>query len=298
MALPFGPYEGQDLTSYQEGNKFLPRQFYSLNSPIQANTIENTGGITSTIPAWQQQGFSSYEAWLLAQGGGSGNGGGNDPVDNINRGGINQNLGPTNITDYESEAYGVGPTWKGTWARAQDLYSKLPTPGNLIRKGIRHWKEKRDARRVEEAAASKAGKDAADAAAAGQGTNIGGGWTQTNTGDGGATFTGGGGQTHQGWSNTPAGFAAAAESEASFAQGGRIGYRDGEFVEDINVEGPGFDENVMMASDDNNTRILENLFEKYLELGFSPEDAETKAREEFNLMSQGLEQGQGIASLV
>ena len=79
--------------------------------------------------------------------------------------------------------------------------------------------------------------------------------------------------------------------------GGRIGYRNGEFVEDINVEGPGFDEN-LMASDDNNTRLLENLFEKYLELGFSPEDAEIKAMEEFELMSQGPEQDQGIASLV
>ena len=85
------------------------------------------------------------------------------------------------------------------------------------------------------------------------------------------------------------------------ADGGRAGYREGLLVdEDVNIEGPGFDvnENVMMASDDNNTRILENLFEKYLDLGFSPEDAEIKAMEEFELMSQGPEQDQGIASLV
>ena len=228
MALPIGPYEGQDLRSYQEGNKFLPRQFYSLGFPnTPPPSIANPPtGITNTQAAGSYMGYPSYEAWLLAQGGG-GNGGGNDPVDNINRGGINQNLGPTNITDYESEAYGVGPTFKGTIARLQDAYSKLPTPGNLIMKGIRHWKGKRDTKRAEEAAASKAAKDAADAAAAGQGTNIGGGWTQTNTGGGGATFTGGGGQTHQGWSNTPAGFAAAAESEGSFAQGGRIGMSKG-----------------------------------------------------------------------
>jgi hypothetical protein len=31
------------------------------------------------------------------------------------------------------------------------------------------------------------------------------------------------------------------------AQGGRIGYRDGEFVEDINIEGPGYDVNEQMA---------------------------------------------------
>ena len=231
MALPIGPYEGQDLRSYQEGNKFLPRQFYSLGFPnTPPPSIANPPtGITNTQAAGSYMGYPSYEAWLLAQGGG-GNGGGNDPVDNINRGGINQNLGPTKITDYESEAYGIGPTWAGTWARLQDAYSKLPTPGNLIMKGIRHWKTRRAEKKAEEAAASKAGKDAADAAAIGQGTNIGGGWTQTNTGGGGATFTGGGGQTHQGFSNTPAGFAAAAESEGSFAQGGRIGYERGRVV--------------------------------------------------------------------
>ena len=83
----------------------------------------------------------------------------------------------------------------------------------------------------------------------------------------------------------------------SKAQGGRIGYRDGLFV-DENIEGPDYDENVMMASDDNNTRILENLFEKYLELGFSPQDAEIKAMEEFELMSQGAEPAEGLASLI
>ena len=229
MALPFGPYQGQDLTSYEEGNKFLPRQFYSLNSPIQTNTIGNTGGITSTQAAGSYMGYPSYEAWLLAQGGGGAGGGPNGGPDEIttNTYNVNQNLGPTNITDYEAEAYDVGPTWAGSWAKAKDAYSKLPTPMNLLRKGIRHWKT----RRAEKKAASKAGKDAADAAAAGQGTNIGGGWTQTNTGGGGATFTGGGGQTHQGFSNTPAGFAAAAESEGTFAQGGRIGLRPGGIVD-------------------------------------------------------------------
>ena len=47
-----------------------------------------------------------------------------------------------------------------------------------------------------------------------------------------------------------------------WAQGGRVGYRDGEFVdEDINIEGPGFDvnENIEMAEGgsfpNENTRI-------------------------------------------
>jgi hypothetical protein len=56
-----------------------------------------------------------------------------------------------------------------------------------------------------------------------------------------------------------------------------------------------------MASDDNNTRILENLFEKYLDLGFSPAEAEKLAMEEFESMAQGPQEEiveEGIASLV
>ena len=56
-----------------------------------------------------------------------------------------------------------------------------------------------------------------------QGTSIGGGWRRQDTGGGRATFTGSRGQTHQGWSNTPAGIAAASASEASFAEGGLAG---------------------------------------------------------------------------
>tara|TARA_R110002020_G_scaffold226811_1_gene437262 strand:+ start:214 stop:1044 length:831 start_codon:yes stop_codon:yes gene_type:complete len=228
MALPIGPYQGQDLTNYEAGNKFLPREFYSLNStlpsPIQANTIGNTGGITGTQATGSYMGYPSYEAWLLAQGGG-GNGGGNDPVDNINRGGINQNLGPTNITDYESEAYGVGPTFRGSVARLQDLYSKLPTPGNLIMKGIRKWRENRDIKRAEEErikeitvsqqsqdnAAAAGGGDPQSSITAGttaaQAAGMGGGSRQATSA--GSTNSG---RTDGGW---------------GWAQGGRIGFGSG-----------------------------------------------------------------------
>ena len=63
MAVPFGPYQGQDLTEYQAGNRFLPRQFYSLNtapSTALASTVGNTGGVTGTEAAypyiWPTQG--------------------------------------------------------------------------------------------------------------------------------------------------------------------------------------------------------------------------------------------------
>tara|TARA_R100001530_G_scaffold78421_1_gene54799 strand:+ start:1218 stop:2420 length:1203 start_codon:yes stop_codon:yes gene_type:complete len=57
----------------------------------------------------------------------------------------------------------------------------------------------------------------------------------------------------------------------------------------------------LQASDDVNTRILENLFEKYLDLGFSPGEAEKLAMEEFESMAQGPQEEvveEGIARLV
>ena len=40
--------------------------------------------------------------------------------------------------------------------------------------------------------------------------------------------------------------------------------------------------NTLMASDDMNERLLEKLYEDFLEQGFSPEEASRKAREAFN----------------
>ena len=51
MALPIGPYEGQDLTDYEAGNKFLPRQFYSLGFPNTPPPSNASTGITNTQAA-------------------------------------------------------------------------------------------------------------------------------------------------------------------------------------------------------------------------------------------------------
>ena len=86
-----------------------------------------------------------------------------------------------------------------------------------------------------------------------------------------------------------------------FKEGGRIGYRYGgdededdlttlEFMKDQDIP---YGE---MVSNDINDNILDNLYNKYIDQGFSPTDAEKMALEEFELMSQG--QSQGIASLV
>jgi len=87
--------------------------------------------------------------------GGDGGGGGDGIINAYN---INQNLGPTNITDYEAEAYGVGPTWRGTWARLQDVYSKIPTLSNIVGWGgdkFSDWRDERKEKKTAEAAAAQ-----------------------------------------------------------------------------------------------------------------------------------------------
>ena len=78
-----------------------------------------------------------------------GGGGGGDGGWTANDYNINQNLGPTNITDYEAEAYGIGPTWKGTWAGLLDTFSKIPTPFNLGKRGYDFVKEKKAKARIQ-----------------------------------------------------------------------------------------------------------------------------------------------------
>ena len=114
----------------------------------------------------------------------------------------------------------TGDPYAGTWTGAEWDDEFDPTVANRDLNVYTRWKAKREFKAAQERQAAKDAKDAADAAAVGKGTDVGGGWTQTNTGGGGATFTGGGGQTHQGWSNTPAGIAAATASEGSMQDGG------------------------------------------------------------------------------
>ena len=84
-----------------------------------------------------------------------------------------------------------------------------------------------------------------------------------------------------------------------YAQGGRIGYREGEFVDaDVNIEGPGYDvnENVMMASDPSIDAELYGMYLDALDSGNIPGDTTFEMFKD--LMSQGPEQDQGLASLV
>jgi hypothetical protein len=55
-------------------------------------------------------------------------------------------------------------------------------------------------------------------------------------------------------------------------------------------------EGIMMASNIENEKILEDLFEKYLDMGLSPEDAAKKAMEEFDRMSMKEDMGRTMAA--
>ena len=82
--------------------------------------------------------------------------------------------------------------------------------------------------------------------------------------------------------------------------GGRIGYRNGEFVdEDVNIQGPGFDvnENVEMAE---GPSPFELRIDELMDEGLSWEEAYNIASEEFS-RAEGPEESfsqEGIASLV
>ena len=75
-----------------------------------------------------------------------------------------------------------------------------------------------------------------------------------------------------------------------------IFFQSGDWMDMIRGESPmpmGGGE-TQMASNDQNTMLLEKLYEEYLDLGLSPEEAAIKAKEEFNNMGQVPMDQQGI----
>ena len=119
---------------------------------------------------------------------------------------------------------------------------------------------------------------------------------------------GGGGYQDQGGYSTQGGFTGKADPASGgvrghhgdWADGGRIGYRDGEFVdEDINIQGPGFDvnENIEMAE---GPSPFEMRIQELIDEGLSWQEAYTIAANEFGMAEGGdeLVSEEGIASLV
>ena len=84
---------------------------------------------------------------------------------------LNFDLGPNkDVVDYEAEAYGIGPTFKGTVARAFSALQNIPTPFNIARMGIQKAvdfakaKRERDIKAAQKAAAELKAKQAIAAA--------------------------------------------------------------------------------------------------------------------------------------
>ena len=96
---------------------------------------------------------------------------------------------------------------------------------------------------------------------------------------------------------------------SEYAVGGRVGFADGpvlppDTTQPVNPFGPkpgdfGIEEDIpiKMASNIENDKILEALFEKYIDMGLSPKDAAKAAQEEFDRMSMMKTEGRGLAAL-
>jgi len=89
------------------------------------------------------------------------------------------------------------------------------------------------------------------------------------------------------------------------AMGGRIGFADGPVLppdptQPVNPFAPKPTGPVLpdrMASNMENDKILEALFEKFLDMGLSPEKAAEEAKKEFERMSMMKTEGRGLAAL-
>jgi hypothetical protein len=317
MALPFGPYQGQDLTSYEEGNKFLPREFYSLGFPNTPppSIADASTGITNT------QAASPYK-WP-PQGGGGGGGGNPFGPDAITKDfdvrswqeleGPNQH-GKMGWVDDTVTGYQTPSGWKtakdknifhagmfktdenrniGDIEETEMDFSKLRnlSPINLIRTKLRNWQKNREIKKQEKIAQQKIDRE--------QTIKDYSTWTSPSGRDHPGTGGIGSPESQQG--------AAPGQPGASKdwrAQGGRVGYRTAgpvfghdepsepilDFMQDQNIP---FSEQV-----EGEGGILEQLVAKYIEAGFPPDQAEEMAMQEFQQMSMASEQDQGIASLV
>ena len=215
-------YTGIDKEIYDSGTHFRPLQEYTQQqwTPPEIMGQNTNAGIVNTQAAGSYMGYPSYEEWLLAQGGGGGggNGGGNEIEEDT----FSMGMSPGAMG---GKLPGFGNWAKRTAGTLGHIYSQLPTPTNLLFKGIRHWKGKRDTRIAEEKIA--ADKAAADAAVVNkqQWQQDYSNW-QSPSGRDHAT-TGGIGSPESKAGGAPG----TAEASSDWrAQGGRIGYNRGRVV--------------------------------------------------------------------
>ena len=106
----------------------------------------------------------------------------------------NINLGPNkDVIDYEADAYGIGPTFRGQFAKFRNAFSKIPTPFNIAKMGIEKAQDWADQRRIEKEKAlqaqitAQANQTAKDLVAGGASPD----WGKTET------------RSSSGWENSP-----------------------------------------------------------------------------------------------
>jgi len=283
MALP-GFYSQTDQDIYAGGDKFIPQERYRLGpyTPPAIMGQNTNAGIVNTQAAGSYMGYPSYEAWLLAQGGG---GGGNGGVDEIEEDTFSMGMSPGAMG---GKLPGFGNWAKRTLGSLGHAYSKLPTPGNLLMRGIRKWRENREIKKEQKRIAEDRtgigehdrgtftgdhpdaptktpeqggwhpGVGGADSGSA-QGSSSPaepGGW-HPGVAEGGRIGFKDGLSAYQLFKLKELGYGNAGSNPGSYGglgvlrdilklhkykDGGRIGYRDGLFV-DENIEGPGYDFN-------------------------------------------------------
>ena len=327
MAIPF--YNQVDQESYTGGEHFIPRQDYRLNytpSTALASTVGGTGGVTGTQAAYPY-------IWPPQGGGGGGDPfGPNAITKDLNvrswqelEGPLDARQGNKGWVNKTITGYKTPSGWKtakdknifhagmfkndlnrniGDIEETEMDFSKFPSITGLITTKLRNWKKNREIKKQEKIAADKvaASKEAVKAS----GADVG----HYDPQAGGASHltrgrnVGGLGLTQaQAQSVSDANKDAGYSSFSGLAQGGRIGYATQGFVD---PEEPA--ENIFEVMQDQNIPfseqvegeegILQQLVAKYIEAGFPPDQAEAMAMQEFQQMSAGPEQDQGIASLV
>ena len=156
---------GQPLAIYNSMNA------YGFSDQEIADAIKEAGYELPKAESTTETTAPNIIGSQINQGGGDGPN--IDPPNTFDKGisSLNFDLGPNkDVVDYEAEAYGIGPTFKGTFARALNALQNIPTPFNIARMGIEkavefsRAKKERDAIAAQKAAAELKAKQAIAAA--------------------------------------------------------------------------------------------------------------------------------------
>ena len=161
------PLTGQALDIYTSMNKYGFSD-QEIADTLSARGLYGSGNTTTTTPV-------TNTAPNIINQGGDGDGPPPPPEKTFDKGFSSQNfgLGPNkDVVDYEAEAYGIGPTFKGQVARAFTALSNIPTPFNIARMGIQKAIDFTKQKAAEKKAAEEAAAQAAFEEAMSQGRSF------------------------------------------------------------------------------------------------------------------------------